>query len=50
MAKLFDPEDGGDMLLRNMGLSPNYMELQPGRLYSSMNRWIISYSLSLFLL
>jgi hypothetical protein len=26
---LFDPEDGGDMFLRNVGLSPNYTALHP---------------------
>jgi hypothetical protein len=26
---LFDPEDGGDMFLRNVALSPNYTALQP---------------------
>jgi hypothetical protein len=31
---LFDPEDGGDILLPNR-LSPNYMILQPKRLCSS---------------
>jgi hypothetical protein len=29
---LFDPEDGGNVLLRNMVFSPNYTELQPRRL------------------
>jgi hypothetical protein len=28
---LFDPEDGGGMLLRNVGLSPNFMALQHTR-------------------
>jgi hypothetical protein len=32
---LLDPEDGGHILLRNVGLSPNYTALQPGRPYSS---------------
>jgi hypothetical protein len=26
---LFDPEDSGDMFLKNVWLSPNYMALQP---------------------
>jgi hypothetical protein len=30
----FDPEDGGDMFLRNIGLSPIYAALQPRRYYS----------------
>jgi hypothetical protein len=30
---LFDPENGGDMLLRKVGLSPNYTLLQPRRPY-----------------
>jgi hypothetical protein len=29
---LLDPEDGGDILLRNFGLSPNFAELQLKRL------------------
>jgi hypothetical protein len=28
---LFDTEDGGYMYLQNVGLSPNYTMLQPGR-------------------
>jgi hypothetical protein len=28
---LFDTEDGGDMFLRNVGLSPDYTALQPRR-------------------
>jgi hypothetical protein len=32
---LFEPEGGGNMFLRNVGLSPNYTELQPIRPYSS---------------
>jgi hypothetical protein len=28
---LFDPEDVGDIFLRNVGLSPNYKALQPRR-------------------
>jgi hypothetical protein len=28
---LFYPEDGSDMLLRNVGLPPNYTPLQPRR-------------------
>jgi hypothetical protein len=28
---LVDPEDGGDIFLRNVGLSPNYTVLQPKR-------------------
>jgi hypothetical protein len=33
---LFDPEDGGDTFLRNVGgLLPNYMELEPRISYSS---------------
>jgi hypothetical protein len=31
----FDPEDSGDMYLRNDGISPDYMALQPRRPYSS---------------
>jgi hypothetical protein len=31
---LFDPEDGGDMFLRNFGLCPKYTVLQPSRPYS----------------
>jgi hypothetical protein len=31
---LFDPKDGSDMFLRNVGRSPNYTALQPGRPYS----------------
>jgi hypothetical protein len=27
---LFNPEDGGDIFFRNVGLSPNYTALQPG--------------------
>jgi hypothetical protein len=34
---IFDPEDGGDMLLRNVGLPPNYMALQPRRPHSSLH-------------
>jgi hypothetical protein len=30
----FDPEDGGDMLLRNIWVSPNYMALKFTRPYS----------------
>jgi hypothetical protein len=30
-----DLEDGGDMFLRNVRLSPNYTVSKPGRLYSS---------------
>jgi hypothetical protein len=29
---LFDPEDGGYMFIRNVGLSPNYTTLQPRRM------------------
>jgi hypothetical protein len=32
---LFDPEDGGDMLLRNIGLAPNYTMLQLRKPYTS---------------
>jgi hypothetical protein len=32
---LFDPEDEGDMFLRNIGLSPYYTALQARRPYSS---------------
>jgi hypothetical protein len=32
---LFDPEDGGDVCLKNAKLSLNYIALQPTRLYSS---------------
>jgi hypothetical protein len=32
---LFDPEDGGDMFLRNVGLSSNNTDLQSRGLYSS---------------
>jgi hypothetical protein len=32
---LLKPEDGGDMFLQNVRLSPSCMELQPTRLYSS---------------
>jgi hypothetical protein len=32
---LFDPEDGGGMYLRNVGLSPNYSALVPRNPYSS---------------
>jgi hypothetical protein len=31
----FEPEDGSEMFLRDVGLSPNCMELQARRLYSS---------------
>jgi hypothetical protein len=31
----FNSEDGGNQFLRNVGLSPNYMVLQPRRPYSS---------------
>jgi hypothetical protein len=30
-----DPEDGGDMFLRKVRLSPNYTASKPGRLHSS---------------
>jgi hypothetical protein len=30
---LFDSEDGSDMFVRNVGRSPNYTALQPGRPY-----------------
>lgn len=30
----FDPEDGGNMFIRNVGFSPNYTVLQPRRPYS----------------
>jgi hypothetical protein len=33
---LFDPENGGDMFLRNFGFSPTYKALQPRTLYSSL--------------
>jgi hypothetical protein len=29
---LFDPEEGSDLFLRNVGLSPKYTALQPTRL------------------
>jgi hypothetical protein len=29
----FDLEDGGDMFLRNVGLSPNYTALQARRMF-----------------
>jgi hypothetical protein len=32
---LFDPEYGGDKFLRNTGLSPKYVALQPVRSYSA---------------
>jgi hypothetical protein len=32
---LFDSEDGGDMFLRIVGLSPNYTALQPSMPYYS---------------
>jgi hypothetical protein len=35
LGSLFDPEDGGDMLLRNVWLYPNSTALQPRKLYSS---------------
>jgi hypothetical protein len=28
---LFGPEDGGDILLQNIRLQPNYMALKPGK-------------------
>jgi hypothetical protein len=31
----FSPEDDGDMYLQNISLSPNYLALQPRKLYSS---------------
>jgi hypothetical protein len=34
---IFDPEGDGDMFLRNVGLSPNYTELQQEDLYSSQS-------------
>jgi hypothetical protein len=34
---LFDPENGSDMLLRNVRLFPNYTGLQPRRPYSREN-------------
>jgi hypothetical protein len=27
----YDPEDGGDVFLRNVGLSPNYMAIEPSQ-------------------
>jgi hypothetical protein len=30
---LFDPEDGDEMFLRNVGMSSDYMVLHPRRLY-----------------
>jgi hypothetical protein len=33
LALVFDPEVGGDMFLQNVGLSVNYMTLQPRRMY-----------------
>jgi hypothetical protein len=33
----FDPENGGDMFLRNVGLSPNYTALKPITPYSSQS-------------
>jgi hypothetical protein len=30
----FDPEDGGDTFLRNVGITPNYAALQHKSLYS----------------
>jgi hypothetical protein len=37
---LFNAEDGGDMFLRNVGLSPNYKALQPRRPYFSLSESI----------
>jgi hypothetical protein len=34
---LFEPEDGGDMSLRNVVFSPKYTALQPGRPESKFN-------------
>jgi hypothetical protein len=34
---LFDPDDGRDILLRNIGLSPKYTALQPRRPMDSIN-------------
>jgi hypothetical protein len=31
----FGPQDGGDMFLQYIGLSPNYTALQPRKLYTS---------------
>jgi hypothetical protein len=35
---LFDAKDGGDVLLRNVGPSPKYTELQPGKPYFSRKK------------
>jgi hypothetical protein len=37
LSLLFYPEDGGDMFLRNVGFSPNFMELQPRDPYRREN-------------
>jgi hypothetical protein len=34
---VFNPEDGGDMFLRNVGLSPNYTPFKPRQAYSSLS-------------
>jgi hypothetical protein len=34
----FDPEDGGDMFLENVRLSPKYRALQPRKPYSSLGQ------------
>jgi hypothetical protein len=41
LAKLFYPEDGSNIFLWNLGLSPNCMELQPRRVCFSENGRII---------
>jgi hypothetical protein len=39
---LFDPEDGGVIFLRNLGLSPNYTVSQTRRFYCKYLRFCIN--------